>query len=143
MGKLTRILVPVDASRGARRAVALAAELAAATGAELDVLHVSYFDPETDAIEATWLDASVVEPVADEERAALEQARELIPETVQAAYHHRTGTPADAILEFARESGTGLIVVGARGLGVVEGFLLGSISQEIVERATVAVVVAK
>lgn len=143
MEKLTRIVVPVDASRGAARAVELASTLAAATGAELDVLHVSYFAPETDAIEATWLDTSVVDSVAAEEEAALTQARQIIPTGVTANYHHRTGIPADAIIDFARERGAGLIVVGARGLGMMEGFLLGSVSQEIVERATIAVAVAK
>ena len=51
--------------------------------------------------------------------------------------------PADEILRFAEEKGHELIVVGGRGLSGVKGFLLGSVSQEIVERATVSVAVAK
>ena len=43
-GKLARILVPIDASEGAGRAAAFAVNLAEITGADVDVLHVTYFD---------------------------------------------------------------------------------------------------
>ena len=63
MKNLTRILVPVDSSAGADRAVTLAADLALATGAVLDVLHVSYFDADTDDDNESWLPASIAGPV--------------------------------------------------------------------------------
>lgn len=143
MKKLTRILVPVDGSEGSERAAELAAELAAVSGASLDVLHVTYFDRETDALEESWLPDSIAGPVGEAERQALERAAGQIPDSVEATYHHRTGIPADEILRFAEEKGHELIVVGGRGLSGVKGFLLGSVSQEIVERAAVSVAVAK
>ena len=143
MEKLARILVPVDASRGAAKAVKLATELALATGAVIDILHVSYFDPKTDSDTKSWLDTSILDSAADEEKLVLDRARALLPTEIQAKFHHRTGIPTDEILSFADESKADLIVVGARGLGIVESFFLGSVSQEIVERATVTVAVAK
>lgn len=143
MKNLTRILVPVDSSAGADRAVTLAADLALATGAVLDVLHVSYFDADTDDDNESWLPASIAGPVGRAGQEALERARKHVPASVTANYHRRTGIPADEILSFVSENQTGLIVIGCRGLGMVKGFLLGSVSQEIVERATVSVVVAR
>ena len=143
MKNLTRILVPVDSSASADRAVTLAASLAQATGAVLDVLHVSYFDADTDDEQESWLPASIAGPVGRVGQEALERARKHVPASVTAVYHRRTGIPAEEILGFAAEKQAGLIVIGCRGLGVVEGFLLGSVSQEIVERATVSVVVAR
>lgn len=143
MKKLTRILVPVDASDGSKRAVQLAAELAAATGAMLDILHVSYFDADTDALKESWLPDAIAGSAGLEEQKALEQAREYVPDSVSAAYHRCTGSPAEEILQFAKVRSVDLIVVGCRGLGFVEGVLLGSVSQTIVERAAVPVLVAR
>ena len=143
MKKLTRILVPVDASEGAERAVEFAVALAEPTGAVLDILYVSYFDTDTDAEEESWLPEAIAGPVGAREKEALERAGKHVPPSVMAEYHCRTGIPADEILRFAQEKQTGLIVVGCRGLGFVEGLLLGSVSQEIVERARVSVAVAR
>ena len=49
MERLARILVPVDGSGASDQAVRFAAILADATGASVDILHVSYFDSSTDA----------------------------------------------------------------------------------------------
>ena len=47
---ISRILVPVDGSDASDAAVRFAVQAARATGAWIDLLHVSYFDRETDAI---------------------------------------------------------------------------------------------
>ena len=44
---------------------------------------------------------------------------------------------------FAKKNDMDLIVVGGRGLGLVEGFLLGSISREVLEQAHCPVLVVK
>jgi nucleotide-binding universal stress UspA family protein len=53
------------------------------------------------------------------------------------------GRPATAITERAREMGADLIVVGGRGHGTIETVVLGSVSAEIVDRASVPVLVAR
>jgi nucleotide-binding universal stress UspA family protein len=53
------------------------------------------------------------------------------------------GSPAKAILEFARSRDADLIVVGSRGLGAIKGALLGSVSSEIVHQADRPVLVAR
>ena len=143
MEKLSYILVPVDGSAGSAKAVKLAATLALATNANLMILHVSYFDSNTDSDESSWLPDSIAGSVGSEEQSALAGARKLLPPQIAVSYHTRTGIPADEIIAFAEANQVDLIVVGGRGLGIVEGFLLGSVSQEVVERATVTTLVAK
>ena len=142
-GKLARILVPIDASESAGRAAAFAARLADAASAQMDVLHVTYFDKDTDADGDSWLPDSMAGSVGAEEQAARAMAEKYIPADVPYNYYQRTGTPVEAILQFAEEGGHDCIVVGARGLGVVEGFIFGSVSQELLERSKVSVMVVK
>lgn len=46
------------------------------------------------------------------------------------------GSPADAVLRAANEAGADLILAGRRGLGLARTLLLGSVSTEILDRAT-------
>ncbi|SHK57907.1 Nucleotide-binding universal stress protein, UspA family [Selenomonas ruminantium] len=141
--KLSRILVPVDASDTSSRALKFAANLAEEMGAKLDVLHVTYFTSETDAQDESWLPDDVVGDVRSDEVATQAMIKRCMPDDFQYEYHRRTGMPAEEILQFAEESLPDLIVTGGRGLGVVEGFFAGSVSQELVERAQTAVMVVK
>lgn len=143
MKRLARILVPVDGSAGAERAVDLAAELAEATESALDILYVSYFDCATDDQGESWLPDSIAGPVGDQAQAALERAQRHVPRGISVSCHHRMGIPADEILRFAANQPDDLIVVGGRGMGVVEGFLMGSVSQAVLERAVTSVIVAR
>lgn len=141
--KLSRILVPVDASAPSSRALRFAANLAEEMEARLDVLHVTYFTSETDAREDSWLPENIAGEAGTDEEATQTMIKQCIPENAKYEYHHRTGMPVEEILEFAQETLPDLIVTGGRGLGVVEGFFCGSVSQELVERAQTAVMVVK
>ena len=140
--KLSRILVPVDASDTSKRALKFAANLAEEMGAKLDVLHVTYFTSETDAQEESWLPDVIAGDVRSDEAATQTMVKGCMPDDVDYAYHTRTGMPVEE-MQFAEESLPDLIVTGGRGLGVVEGFFAGSVSQELVERAQTAVMVVK
>lgn len=54
-----------------------------------------------------------------------------------------TGTPGEAIVQAAKQGGSGLVVVGARGLGVVERLLLGSVSEKVLHDARCPVLIVK
>ena len=145
MQAFARILVPVDGSKHSDRAVEKAAALAQLCQSELDVLYVSYLDEDTDAKveKISWLPDTVAGSVAKVSKAILEHVRAQIPPSVPVRMHMETGTPAKTIASFAERSGCDLIVVGGRGLGIVEGFLLGSVSQYLVENAKCPVLVVK
>ncbi len=143
MKKLTRILVPVDGSTASEEAVRLASTLAALSGATVDVLHVSYFDSETDALEATWLPESVAAPTGPVAQALFDHARELMDAGVQAKYHRRTGTPADVILSFAEEHDVDFIIMGSRRMDALHAALLGSVSKAVLDGAACPVTLVK
>lgn len=143
--KEPRFLVPVDGSECAGLAVETAGELARAVNGRLDILHVSYFDSATDAAEDedSWLPEIVTSAAGKEHESSLEQAKLHVPKDVPAQYWQRTGVPAEEILKLAQELESSLIVVGGRGLSVMQGFLLGSVSQQLLEESRISVLVVK
>lgn len=145
MQAFARILVPVDGSEHSDRAVKKAAVIAQLCQSDLDLLYVSYLDGDTDArVEAiSWLPDAVAGSVTRVSKAILEHARAQVPPAVSLQMHTETGTPAKAILAFAKAHDCDLIVVGGRGLGIMEGLLLGSVSQYLVEHAKCPVLVVK
>ncbi|MCC2643242.1 MAG: putative Universal stress protein UspA [Nitrospira sp.] len=55
----------------------------------------------------------------------------------------RLGKPADEILKVASKKKVDLIVTGAKGMGAIARFLLGSISTKVVQRSTCSVLVVR
>lgn len=55
----------------------------------------------------------------------------------------RTGDYADEILDAATEQGADMIVIGSRGLGVLKGTVLGSVSQKVLHHADQIVVTVR
>ena len=53
----------------------------------------------------------------------------------------KSGPPARTIVSFAKEKNAGLIVLGSRGLGDIEGYLLGSVSHKVTSLADCPVMV--
>ena len=140
------ILVAVDGSASSDQAVDAAVLMAKSSGAVLELLYVSYFDSQTDddaAERISWLPESVVGSAAKEAQAILNHAAERIPDGVERRMHRETGNPARKIVEFAEKNGSDMIVVGGRGLGLMERFLIGSVSQAVMEAAKCTVIVVK
>lgn len=145
MIEVKRILVPVDGSEIVKRTVKQAVDLAQICSAELELLYVSHLASETDSKVAaiSWLPKSVTGSVKKLSTAILEQAAREIPAEIKYTVHTKTGIPEDVIVAYALENKIDLIVIGGRGLGIVEGFLLGSVSQSVLEEAKCPVVVVK
>lgn len=53
------------------------------------------------------------------------------------------GDPASEITALATKRGSGLVVVGARGLGTLERLLLASVSERVVRERSCAVLILK
>lgn len=146
MGAKARVLVPVDGSEASVHAAALAGRVAEATDAAVDLLFIGYFDEETDGDEEldTWLPQSeALAPVKGAASCALTKAKEAAGAGVSVFCHRRTGIPAEEIVSYAEEANSALIVMGARGLSAVESFFLGSVSQTVMEKAKVPVLIVK
>ena len=140
--KYARILVPVDGTKEALRAVCLAGELACVTQSIVDLLYVSPFDESTDEGDVSWLPKSIVRSAAEEANEIFAEAESLLPDGISSLRHHRAGAPADEILQFIDEMHIGLVVIGGRKSSRVSGILLGSLTQTILEQAHSNILVA-
>ncbi len=137
---MKKILVPVDGSESSERALARAVELAIAMKTRLVFLFVANVNQL--AINAC-LSGTVLDAMQKTGEAILAHAEEIVPDGVQTERMLETGSPAPVILDAAETTNADLIVMGSRGLGLVKGVLLGSVSQYIVENAKCAVMVVK
>jgi nucleotide-binding universal stress UspA family protein len=134
------ILLATDLTAASATAADRAIELAAQLGARLLVINV------VDGRRGGLLrPLGVVRPVEDREDHA-EAAEHLVDRArsmgARATWLVWDGEPGEAILAAAEAEGADLIVMGTRGRGTV-GRIFGSVSDYVLRRATVPVVVAR
>lgn len=137
---IKNILVPVDGSEGADRAIEQAIMIAKMCDAKLNFLYVANINQL--AINAVLSDA-ILDSVTKAGNVILERAMDMVPAGILKESFSDTGSPAVVVLDFAESNGIDLIIMGSRGLGVVKGVLLGSVSQYVVEQAKCPVMVVK
>jgi nucleotide-binding universal stress UspA family protein len=143
---MEKILVATDGSEGAARALAFAIDLARQFGANLHLINVvgGYGLP-TDMMrnlsgsQTSWFDDALAATSAEILHKAREQVAAAGLDGV--VLESRRGEVAESILDFASEREVDVIVVGKRGQGRFEAFLLGSVSQRLVSLADKTVIV--
>ena len=137
---ISTILVPTDGSEHAAKAVRFAADLAQKYGAHMILLHIvsdrgSGRVPEELRAYARMEHVEITE--RDLLRGAAEEILRRAKETADAAGAQSVetmiedGSPAARILNRAKAGGADLIVMGSRGLGDLQGLLLGSVSHKV------------
>jgi nucleotide-binding universal stress UspA family protein len=150
---MTKILVAIDGSDHAWKALDLAIEIARAWQAQVITLHVVEFEPLPDALrEFAYAEHIPLE----EERAryhssfgfgdALAQrAARIARERGLTAVTPRSaeGRPANTILEVAKEANVDMIALGSRGLSEPKALFLGSVSHKVVNLAECTCVTVK
>ena len=137
---MKNILVPVDGSEGADRAIEQAVTLAKICGAKLNFLYVANINQL--AINAVLSDA-ILDSVTKAGNVVLDRAMEMVPEGIEKESFSDTGSPAVVVLDFAETNDIDLIVMGSRGLGLLKGVFIGSVSQKVVEESKIPVMVVK
>lgn len=139
-----RIVVGVDGSDGARRALEWAVAEARLRGARLVAVHTwempplsmsaGPFDP------PTALDPDLMQRVEAAAREVLDRELDAVDVSgVEVDKRVEPRNPADALLDAGREAD--LLVVGTRGHGGFTGLLLGSVSQQVSHHAPCPVVI--
>lgn len=124
----TKIVVGLDGSEGAARALDWALAMAADLGAELVAVHAPGSSASSTLVERAdkalhgW--CAPIRTAGVVHRARIEG-----------------GDPRDALIAVADEEGAGLIVVGTRGMGPVRALLLGSVSGFLIRFSTLSVAV--
>lgn len=141
---MTNVLVPVDGSASATRAVRWVAQvLAGQPGARVQLVHVQ---PAIDAWEvrshlgaddiARW-HASAAKAILDPAAAILHEAG------LAVATHAAVGDVASEVTGHVVRLGCDAIVMGTRGLGPVQSLLLGSTAMKVIHLAEVPVTLIK
>lgn len=138
-----KILAALDQSNYAALVLKKALEIAAKNDAELTVLTIS-----TAPFNNLYL-GEVSGELLEKIRRGVQEAAQQIKDQVKAAdakvnvLVQESPSPADAIVEYAEKNGIDLIVVGNKGAGAVERFLIGSVSSKIVSHSPCSVMVVK
>jgi nucleotide-binding universal stress UspA family protein len=136
-----RVLLATDGSEDARTATAWLAQFPLPTDSRLRVVSAVSIPPSA-------LDI----PTVREFEASLREAARHAAEAAHTTLAHRfvwadiqipEGDAREAILRLAEEWRADLIVLGARGLGTIAGFLLGSVSLGVARHADCSVLVVK
>ena len=145
MVHIETILVPIDFSEHASRALDYAIELAEHFGAELHLLHSYPLHP---ALASAAYGACVPTDIDGAFRkAANEQLRECAEKVVARGLHvetNATSVPAaNAISAYAEKARVDLIVMGTRGLTGLKHALLGSVAERTVRMAPCPVMTLK
>jgi nucleotide-binding universal stress UspA family protein len=133
------VLVPTDGSRAAKRAAEQAIALAAESGGTVHAIYVMDMG-----------DASFVAAPSDiaETRARMERkggefvdaVADLAAEAgVDCVTVVKSGIPEDEIVEYARDEGIDLVVMGKRGRSDPDKLLLGSTTKRVVAQSEVPV----
>ncbi len=143
------VLCAMDGSDHSQRAAEHACALAAAFDAKLIFLTVTkeirvndevrrYLQMEQLAGEPQYVLDEYAETIMRQARDAASAAGVKRVETLV-----RTGQPARTIVHLAEQQGVDTIVMGSRGLGDIEGLLLGSVSHKIATLAKCTCITVK
>lgn len=130
--KIAKMLVAIDGSENADKALEYAVRLAQTHGSKITLLHVAEaklfrFEPKVieDVCECILFDAATkVEGVDFDKRLEF-------------------GSPAETIIKVAKKEDYDLIIVGSRGLSSVKRFFLGSVSDDVSMHARCSVLIVR
>ena len=146
MSTIKKILCPTDLSDECRPALAMACEWTKRFGAELHLVHVvdgltnpyPYLGP-------PFNEAAAWETMIRQKAHAALGAWPLPAgfESLKVVRELRSGSPIVNIVEYAKATGTDLIVMGTHGRSGLSHLLLGSVAENVVRRATCSVLTVR
>ncbi|MEW5840101.1 universal stress protein [Nitrososphaera sp.] len=139
----SKILVPVDGSENAKRALDQAISIAKGSNASITIVNVAekpptvYVESQKILNEISRMSREQASKVLDEYD-ALAESRGVKADSVIIE-----GEPAASIIAYAEKGGFDMIVMGSRGLGKFKELLLGSVSGKVVSGARCSVLIVK
>ncbi len=140
MGKFEKILVPVDGSPNSMRGLDRAISIAKASDAEITAYYVFHL-PKLAGIKYTQ---TMKDQAQDKAAHAVGPAMQKC-ERAGAKFRYATGGghTADQIVSAAEKGGFDMIVVGARGLSGAKEKFLGSVSNQVMHKSNIPVLIVK
>jgi nucleotide-binding universal stress UspA family protein len=136
----SKLLLAYDGSENSKRALDVAVEIAASSGAHLHVIKVV----DTATLVGLELDDRLIEELRGRAERDVREAVDVAGSRgVKAEGSVLVGDPVEAVLQQADAIGADLIVTGSRGLSTLKRVLLGSVSMGIVTGSRRPVLVVK
>ncbi len=141
---MKRILIPVDFSPCTEAVTRLGADLARAFGAELFLLHVAAPEPEFITYEPgpASVREAVAREISAEHRKLHDLDRALEAQGLKVTSLLIQGYTAEKILQEIDRLKIDLVVMGSHGHGALYHLLLGSVSEGVLRKSPVPVLVA-
>jgi nucleotide-binding universal stress UspA family protein len=140
---ITKILVPVDGSDNALRALDQALFLAKSTGASITAMHVIE-SPPTVYVESQKLLNELLANYRKESAKILDKCKEIAQaQGVQIETVIAEGDAASNINGYSEKESFDLIVIGSRGLGRLKTAILGSTSNKVLHHSKGSVLIVK
>lgn len=137
---MKRILIPTDFSPCAKNAVKVGASIAAATGAEILLLHVLYTTTGLEKIPARLADYPEVKSAVTKGKNSLKREEENpVLKNITVSTVIEVGTASQVILFTARKWKADLIIMGSHGNEETNHPFVGSTAQKILRGADVPV----
>jgi nucleotide-binding universal stress UspA family protein len=138
------VLVPLDFSATADRALDYAIALAQQLHARLTLLHVFDLTPLTMGDAATGIPVTAVNELEIEVQHLLQASLEQVQRTgLQGESLLVQGTPTQTIVDVAGEQGVDLIVMGTHGRTGLAHVFLGSVAEHVIRQAPCPVLVMR
>jgi len=150
---VTRVVVAVDGSEFSARAIRLLGRLPLPPDGQATVVHVcKSLHPVLERLEVLPGARSRIQPMLEPDRCRQrEHAEELVHTACEclgsagksADAHVAVGDPADEICKLIRRVHADLVVAGARGVSGVQGLLVGSVADRLLQHAPCSVLLAR
>jgi nucleotide-binding universal stress UspA family protein len=136
-----KILLATDGSEHSKRAAENAIHMASCSdGSKMEIIYV--VDPNRAKSEtlSNWnsLDTS------DKRKKRVEEVENMAKEAgIDYEVHILNGDPGPTIVEYANKNNADVVIIGSRGLNVLQEFVLGSVSHKVAKRANCPVLIVK
>jgi universal stress protein A len=146
MARIRRIVHPTDFSPASRNASRKALELAKQNAGTIQIVHVL---PALPIVGDAYIAPTAYDDMLRAQRSHAEKSMGALVKRARAAGVRATGTVldsgavADTIARFTKRQGADLIVMGTHGHGILARALLGSVAQQVINRAPCPVMTVK
>jgi nucleotide-binding universal stress UspA family protein len=140
-----KILIPVDGSANAQRAVDHVIKNAAMLKKSPEVLLLNVqWNVATGNVKLFINQKTIDDYYREQGMAALQSARAALDAAaLPYHYHISVGTPAEAIVQYAHQQNVDQIVMGRQGQGGLQSLLMGSVVNKVLHLASCPVLLVK
>lgn len=137
-----KILIPLDGSKLAERAIPHAIYMARIFESQIQLLHVLDFSPYQDTSTVTEpLNWQINKAQADLYLNGI--AAQLRGQNLNVEYHLREGKTAESIIDFAQQQGVDLIVIATHGASGLSRWNMSSIAAKVISKACLPLLIVR